>query len=238
MLMNEKNIHVNIPKNGRVIDLGCGAATWVMDMATEMTTTTFVGVDVSPIFPTAIHPRNCSFLKENFLNGVSEPSGTFDVVFERSIAAGLTAELWQQTFQEAFRLLKPGGWLESVESDVTAQDAGPFTNMCFDHMLASMATRDVDTRIVRSLDRIMVSVGFVDVQVKEYCVPLGEWGGKLGQLWKQNLVSILQTVKPHLSRAGRITEGQVSEMIQSMCKETRDLRSYMIIYVTFGRKPL
>ncbi|KAG0002020.1 hypothetical protein BGZ80_011771 [Entomortierella chlamydospora] len=239
MIMGGKNIHVPIPKdNGMVADLGCGPATWTMDMATELTSVNFVGVDISPIYPQAIHPRNCNFYKEDILNGISQPDKTFDVVYQRNVSIGFTAENWRRSIQEAYRLLKPGGWFESVESDVSVQEAGPFTNMCFENMRLSMAPRNIDPSIVRSLDRLMVSAGFVDVQVKEYCVPLGEWGGKMGQLWKQNVMSVLETVKPHLAKAGRITESQVSDMVQNMAKETQEYRSYQTIYVTLGRKPV
>ncbi|KAI1317029.1 hypothetical protein EDD11_009095 [Mortierella claussenii] len=240
MIMGDKNIHVPIPKeNGRVIDLGCGPATWTMDMATELTSVQFVGVDISPIYPALIHPRNCTFHKEDILRGIhSQASSTFDVVYQRNVAPGFTVQHWQQSFQEAFRLLKPGGWFESVESDITVHSAGPFTTMCFDHVRLSMAARQIDPTVVRSLDRIMIATGFVDVQVKECCVPLGEWGGKVGQLWKQNMASVLETVQPHLAKAGRMTDHQVKEMISNMNKETQEYKAYQTIYVTYGRKPL
>ncbi|CAO3566384.1 unnamed protein product [Mortierella alpina] len=239
MILGGKNLHVPLSKEtGRVIDLGCGPATWTMDMATEMTAVNFVGVDISPIYPTAIHPRNCCFYREDILRGVSQPDGCFDVAYQRNVAPGFTVEHWQQAINEAYRLLKPGGWFESVESDVSIQEAGPFTNMCYEYMRMSMASRNVDPSVVRTLDRMMVQAGFKDVQVKEYCVPLGEWGGKLGQLWKQNMVAILDTVKPHFVKTGRSSELQVAEMMHGMIKETQEVRAYQTIYVTFGRKPL
>ncbi|KAG0304167.1 hypothetical protein BGZ98_005831 [Dissophora globulifera] len=237
MLMGGKMVHVPVPKDGRVIDLGCGAATWIMDMATEMTTTQFVGIDISPIFPKAIHPRNCTFYKADLLK-LPEPDNSFDMVYQRSLAVAFTAELWRQALQQAFRILKPGGWFESVETDLTIQDAGPQLTLCFDYIMVSMASQNVDPRIVPSLDRIMVSVGFVEVQVKEYCVPVGEWGGKVGQVWKQNLFAALELVKPYLSLGGRMTENQAADLVQNAGSETKDYRGYQIVYVCYGRKPL
>ncbi|KAF9903281.1 hypothetical protein EC991_004009 [Linnemannia zychae] len=246
MIMGNKNIHVPIPKDcGRVIDLGCGPATWTMDMATDLTAVNFHGVDISPIYPAAIHPRNCSFSRECVVSGLSQPSNSFDVAYQRNVAPGFTFEHWSRSITEAFRIIKPGGYFESVETDVRVHDAGPMTNACFDHMIMSMASRNVDPSVVRSLDKLMIGAGFVDVRVVEYRVPLGEYGGKLGQLWKQNMTAILETVKPHLAKAGRITEQQVEGMIREMGRETatkegegKFFRSYQTVYVTYGRKPL
>ncbi|KAF9580204.1 hypothetical protein BGW38_003247 [Lunasporangiospora selenospora] len=240
MIQGGKNLHVPIPENGRVIDLGCGPATWTMDMATDMSTVNFVGIDISPIFPTAIHPRNCSFFCENILTGLakSQPDGCYDVVFQRNVSAGFTAQDWQTAVREAYRLCKPGGWFESVESDASVHDAGPKTTLLFDFMLRSMGARLVDPTAVRTLSQMMIEAGFVDVQVKEYSVPLGEWGGKLGQLWKQNIGAILETVTPHLAKAASKPDSHIREMVKDMMQnETKEHRAYQTIYVAFGRKP-
>ncbi|KAF9188777.1 hypothetical protein BGZ50_001150 [Haplosporangium sp. Z 11] len=209
----------------------------ISDMATEMSTINFVGVDISPIYPTAIYPRNCNFYNEDFLQGVSQPDNTFDVAYQRNVTCGFTFEHWEQAMKEAFRILKPGGYYECVESDVTVQNAGPQTIQVFEHMRQSMASRNVDPSIVRSLDRLMVSAGFIDVNVKEYCIPVGDWGGKVGQLWKQNVFSILETVQPLLARAANISEAEVQAIVQLMHQETIDYKSHQVIYVVWGRKP-
>ncbi|KAF9137150.1 hypothetical protein BGX30_010516 [Mortierella sp. GBA39] len=245
MILGNKNIHVPIPKEcGRVIDLGCGPATWTMDMATDLTSVNFVGVDISPIYPAAIHPRNCAFFRECIVSGLTQTDASFDVAYQRNVAPGFTFEHWTRSIAEAYRVLKPGGYFESVETDVMVHDAGPMTNACFEHMTMSMASRGVDPSVVRSLDKLMIGAGFVDVRVVEYRVPLGEHGGKLGQLWKQNMTAIMETVKPHLAKAGRIGDAQVGEMIREMGRETRGVdveggwKAYQTVYVTYGRKPL
>ncbi|KAG0242681.1 hypothetical protein BG011_003270, partial [Mortierella polycephala] len=176
------------------------------DMATEMSTINFVGVDISPIYPTAIYPRNCNFYNEDFLQGVSQPDNTFDVAYQRNLACGFTFEQWEQAMKEAFRILKPGGYYECVESDVTVQNAGPQTTQVFEHMRMSMASRNVDPSII-------------------------------GQLWKQNVFSILETVRPLLATAASISEAEVQAIVQMMHQETIDFKSHQVIYVVWGRKP-
>ncbi|GJJ75376.1 hypothetical protein EMPS_07734 [Entomortierella parvispora] len=237
ILFEGKNIHVSIKDHDKVIDLGCGAATWIMDMATELNHVDFVGIDISPIYPTAIHPKNCTFYQENILQGISQPNESFDIVYQRNVAPGFTFEHWQQGLGEAFRILRGDGWFESVESDVTIHNAGPYTEMCFEYLRASMASRNVDPSVVRDLDKLFLSTGFADVQVKEYVVAYGEHGGQLGKLWRDNMFAILETVKPLLARVKNVPESQVSEMIAASYKETLTCRAHQTIYVTYGRKP-
>ncbi|KAF9208604.1 hypothetical protein BGZ59_010569 [Podila verticillata] len=234
-----KNIHVPIPENGRVMDMGCGAGTWMMDMATELGTVHFVGADISNIYPTAIHPRNCSFYREDIVKGVmSQPNSSFDVVFQRNVAPGLTFQNWQAVIAEAYRLLKPGGSFESVETDVFVHQGGPQTNAIFEHLRISMATRKVDPTVVRDLRTLMIAAGFVDVNTKEYCIPLGDWGGQGGKLFRQNMQAIMQTVSAVLAKAGNVTEEYILQLVQGMMQETSRDRAYQIVYVTCGKKPL
>ncbi|KAG0041504.1 hypothetical protein BGZ83_001721 [Gryganskiella cystojenkinii] len=233
MAMGDKNFHVPLPETGRVIDLGCGPATWTMDMATEMASVNFVGVDISPIYPTAIHPRNCNFYKEDFVQGVSQPDRMFDLAYQRNVCGGFTFEDWQKVMREAFRILKPGGWYECVESDVTIHDAGPKTQIVFDQLRLSMATRAVDPSIVRSLDQIMTATGFTNVLVKTYKVPVGSWSEdvsqrKVGQLWKENMFHILHTARPFLARAARISEAEAHEFVTAMEQETVNYKAYQV----------
>ncbi|KAF8926296.1 hypothetical protein BGZ52_005767, partial [Haplosporangium bisporale] len=190
-----KNIHVPIPENGRVMDMGCGA---------ELGTVHFVGADISNIYPTAIHPRNCSFYREDIVKGVmSQPNSSFDVVFQRNVAPGLTFQNWQAVIAEAYRLLKPGGSFESVETDVFVHQGGPQTNAIFEHLRISMATRKVDPTVVRDLRTLMIAAGFVD--------------------------AIMQTVSAVLAKAGNVTEEYILQLVQGMMQETSRDRAYQIV---------
>ncbi|KAF9434288.1 hypothetical protein BGZ76_008269 [Entomortierella beljakovae] len=235
--LNDKNIHVSIPENGRVMEFGCGPATWTMDMATDLSTINFVGVDISSIYPTAIYPRNCNFYNENFVQGVSQPDNAFDVVFQRNVCIGLTPQEWPMAVKEAFRILKPGGFYECVETDITIQNAGPQTELVINHLKHSMTSRNIDTSIVKSINTMMLSAGFVDVNVKEYHIPVGDWGGKVGQLWKQNMFAILDTVRPQLARTAKMSESQIQEIVNAMHQETYTYRAHQIVYAVYGKKP-
>ncbi|CAG8748121.1 5675_t:CDS:2, partial [Cetraspora pellucida] len=61
-----------------VLDVGCGPATWILEMASEYTSSSFTGIDISPVFPSNIKPRNVEFYQMNVLDGLPFEDNTFD----------------------------------------------------------------------------------------------------------------------------------------------------------------
>ncbi|KAI8638062.1 S-adenosyl-L-methionine-dependent methyltransferase [Parasitella parasitica] len=101
--------------NTVVLDLGCGPGTWLMDVATEYPSSQFIGVDMCDVFPNNIRPPNVSFQKGNALERLPFSDGTFDFVNIRLFIIALKGEEWPIVIQEAYRILKPGGYIQVVE---------------------------------------------------------------------------------------------------------------------------
>ncbi|KAG0245378.1 hypothetical protein BGW41_000005 [Actinomortierella wolfii] len=235
----QKNLHVPLPSTGCVLDVGCGGATWTMDMATEMPDATFYGIDIAPVYPTAIHPRNCHFSKQDISEGTNFDSNMFDVVFQRNLSFGLTQPQWESAIQEARRLIKPGGYFESTESDCLIHSAGPQTARVMQVLRHMLRSRGVDPDVIHSLPAMLTKAGFEEVTLKQYNIPLGPRGGRTGQLWQQNVFAVLDICRRRLARYANLNEEQVGEIVAEMQREaTEDFDSYMTIYVTYARKPL
>ncbi|KAL9552153.1 hypothetical protein MBANPS3_003909 [Mucor bainieri] len=98
-----------------VLDLGCGPGTWLMDVATEYPSSQFIGVDMCDVFPNNIRPPNVSFQVGNALERLPFSDNTFDFVNIRLFIIALKGEEWPVVIQEAYRILKPGGYLQIVE---------------------------------------------------------------------------------------------------------------------------
>ncbi|CAI2185370.1 17066_t:CDS:2, partial [Funneliformis geosporum] len=96
-----------------VLDVGCGPGTWVTEMAYEYPSAVFVGVDISPIFPSELKkPENATFL-QNMLDGLPFEDDTFDFVYQRFLASAISEEQWKdEVIYELYRVTKPGGWVE------------------------------------------------------------------------------------------------------------------------------
>ncbi|KAJ4287420.1 hypothetical protein N0V88_007692 [Collariella sp. IMI 366227] len=98
----------------KVLDIGTGTGIWAMDMADMYPNTTFIGTDISPIQPGWV-PPNLFFEHEDMAQPWSFADNSFDFVHMRYLFGAVRD--WNQLFQEAYRVCKPGGYIETVESD-------------------------------------------------------------------------------------------------------------------------
>ncbi|KAF9025538.1 hypothetical protein BGZ52_009005 [Haplosporangium bisporale] len=104
---------------GKVLDCGCGPGTWIMEMATEFEDLDFYGFDVSPMYPSAIHPKNAHFSMANLLDPeIPFATDSYLLVHQRNMLLGLTQDAWPGIVQDLFRCVIPGGsgWLQLSES--------------------------------------------------------------------------------------------------------------------------
>ncbi|RUS34728.1 S-adenosyl-L-methionine-dependent methyltransferase [Jimgerdemannia flammicorona] len=118
-------------KDATILDVGCGPGTWIIDIAADHPDTECHAIDMSPIFPETLNPPNISFHKCNVLEGLPFEDESFDFVHMRSLIFGLRAGEWPAVLAELFRVTKPGGFIQLVESEVAYVTADP---ACYAHM--------------------------------------------------------------------------------------------------------
>ncbi|CAG8703901.1 4135_t:CDS:2, partial [Scutellospora calospora] len=63
----------------RVLDIGCGTGSWILDMASQYPSSTFLGLDKLDLFPPSDQRfPNTGFIQANVLDGIPFPDNTFD----------------------------------------------------------------------------------------------------------------------------------------------------------------
>jgi ubiquinone/menaquinone biosynthesis C-methylase UbiE len=95
---------------GNILDVGTGTGTWTIEVADYYPSAVVTGTDIFPIQPKSV-PPNCYFLLED-ANETWEFQIEFDLIHCRHLR-GNVKEGW--LFAEAYRNLRPGGWLEVAE---------------------------------------------------------------------------------------------------------------------------
>lgn len=67
------------------------------------------------VFPNNIRPANVSFQVGNVLKRLPFSDNTFDLVNMRLFIVALKKEEWPILLKEAYRVMKPGGFIQMVE---------------------------------------------------------------------------------------------------------------------------
>ncbi|EIN12409.1 hypothetical protein PUNSTDRAFT_124275 [Punctularia strigosozonata HHB-11173 SS5] len=126
--------HVFETPPSKVLDLGCGTGTWILDCAKVWKKTHFVGLDVVPLHADLQRTgyvglaSRVTWVQANFLEPLPFPDDEFDFVHIKRIARGVPEDKWNALFEELVRVMKPGAAFEMIEEDLYfpgAQDPSP-----------------------------------------------------------------------------------------------------------------
>jgi len=81
-------------------------------MATNHPNVEFTGIDISPIQPSQIKPKDFTFIQANLFGGLPFADDSFEFVFQRLLVGAIPKNKWPFVINELTRVLKPGGYLE------------------------------------------------------------------------------------------------------------------------------
>ncbi|GES97732.1 S-adenosyl-L-methionine-dependent methyltransferase [Rhizophagus clarus] len=171
----------------KVLDIGCGPGTWLLDLANKYEKSFFYGLDNNPIYPTEIKPGNLNFLKADIFDGLPFPDNEFDFVHQDSMLFMIKADQWNFIISEMIRVTKPGGYIEFLEICCKLDGAGPVLSKIYEAHVSSCLERGVNMKIISNLDKIIKSnqnTPIVNKDEKFYV--LGPNGGKIGMV-KQDI---------------------------------------------------
>ncbi|RNJ53023.1 hypothetical protein D7B24_002530 [Verticillium nonalfalfae] len=97
----------------KVLDVGTGTGIWATDVGDNYPSAEVIGIDISPIQPFWV-PPNVTFQIDDCKLEWTFQDDSFDLIHIRWMFGSIAD--WNALFQQAYRCLKPGGWLESHEA--------------------------------------------------------------------------------------------------------------------------
>ncbi|KAK6539155.1 hypothetical protein TWF694_009399 [Orbilia ellipsospora] len=232
----------------RILDLGTGTGIWAIEMGDAYPSAHVVGNDLSPIQPSWV-PPNVSFEVDDVESEWTHPENSFDFIYCRYLLGGIAN--WPRLIKQAFKALKPGGYLELLEPD---------SNMfCDDGSLkrdsALWAWNDLfieaGNKAGRSLieapnhKKSMLEAGFTDIQEDIFKLPNSPWPKDkyLKEVGAFHMASFLEALEGLSLRFFSVFHGMKAEEIQLMLIDVRkDLknkkyRSYYNLHRIYARKP-
>ncbi|KOS17876.1 Trans-aconitate 2-methyltransferase [Escovopsis weberi] len=152
----------------KIVDLGCGAGFWTLDVAEEYPSARVIGCDISPIQPRWL-PNNLEFHIEDLDDELSPWSAVYqeaDLIFVR-----------------AYENLKPGGWIEchDIVLPVTWEDGKPAPDHPFSKLYDRMRLGSFakvygwEIYLPNRMPSALRDAGFINVSEKHTQVPIGNW---------------------------------------------------------------
>ncbi|KAI8338601.1 S-adenosyl-L-methionine-dependent methyltransferase [Chlamydoabsidia padenii] len=231
--------HVSMDsKDTKVLDCGCGPGTWVMDVATDYPHCQLTGVDFSDVFPMSIRPSNVQFVLADVLGRLPFEDNTFDFINIRFFIAALRADEWPIVFKELYRVLKPGGFIESVEC-VIDEKSRQFIRDLNVRVVAFMQSRGQDPYISLRIPSHVESAGLevVETVVKE--VNLGQ-NDSISREFLWDMINIYKSFKPFIApQLDLKTDAEYDEFLNRLALECQqEPQTIWAMTSTLARKPL
>ncbi|KAG2225682.1 hypothetical protein INT45_012154 [Circinella minor] len=216
-LMNglyKSDMHEQLEKGIRVLDVGCGPGWWTLDMAALYPNSQFVGIDMADVFVTKDLPSNVTFKRMNAGTGLDFDDGSFDFVFQRFLVMGLSVDQYSSSVAEIKRVLKPKGAIEILELINDYSNASPAFARITSWIQQAMDSRGLDSFIADKVSSILETAGFQTIKDVNYDVPIGPWGGEPGEMFLAIQKLALPAVKVMVTELTSATPQEYDQTVQ------------------------
>ncbi|CAO3687763.1 unnamed protein product [Umbelopsis ramanniana] len=159
-------------KELNVLDVGCGPATWLMDLSTEYPASNFYGIDIADTFPQAIYPPNLHLQIANVLEPLP-----FDIKFDfvqlRLLVVAFRESEWEIAFRNIYKVLKPGGLFQVVEICPLVNTIDPDMLTIRTNLAQLTHKKQQNPEMVSQLEILMEQENFKMLHKETLDLPLG-----------------------------------------------------------------
>ncbi len=227
---------IQYPKS--ILDVGSGTGRWAHEMATQFPRSKVFGLDIDSSSSRADNtiPTNYRFVAGNVLKELPFPDMTFDFVHQRFLHMALPVNSWNNVVQELVRITRSEGWVELVESDLIMHNAGPAIQKLTEWGFDVARTRGIDPRVSINIGNFLNAAGLSNIQTYRIDLPIGSWGGRLGNLTASDMVSYNQAMKPKITERFKVSSEEYDRISLMMRKEWESNRCYFSLFFAYGQK--
>ncbi|HLH70585.1 MAG TPA: methyltransferase domain-containing protein [Candidatus Dormibacteraeota bacterium] len=221
----------------RVLDVGTGTGRWGFELCWEHPEALVVGLDL--VAGPREHPSGYRHVRGNLLQGLPFLDDTFDFVHQRYLVSGIPLAEWPRVVGELVRVTRPGGWVELAEPVMGDRRIGPATERLqrmFQEMAGSLGL-DTGDVVFRSVDRYLREAGLEAVTRREFELPVGEWGGRVGSFLASNGRAGITRICEVLQARGLLSAEEAADLIRRAMRELEEHHTIALLAIAHGRKP-
>ena len=214
----------------------------MLEFATQIPDTVEIqGIDIaSRLFPHT-YPPNIELSIESITSLPADWSCTFAYVHQRLLLAALTIDMWKSALAEIFRVLKPGGWVELVETTSRIPHVGPCSIKLNSMKFALYAHRNLLVDHKKQLRGLLLGAGFVGIECIDHPVPVGESAGESGREARTNFTNVVSAMKTPMLNAGGFgivaTEEEFDQNVMKMREEWKRSEGVVEVFTFCAQKP-
>jgi ubiquinone/menaquinone biosynthesis C-methylase UbiE len=226
-----------VAKPASILDIGCGTGRWSIEMAQEFPQAELIGIDLKlPELDTELLPGNCHFQVGNVLKGLSSEDGMFDFVHQRLLLFAVPLVAWQQLVNELVRVTRRGGWVELTEVSPFFQHSGPATEKLLDLIVRAAQQRGLDMSISQRIGTLLSDAGLKRVGTSTQLIPLGKWGGQLGELAISDILAIVRAMKPLVTAVMQTASEEYDSLVMELEQEVEQYHTTFTFHIAFGQR--
>lgn len=178
-LVLEGKLHLAPMKENpsKILDLGTGSGIWAMEVADQYPSAEVIGTDISPVQPKWV-PPNLHYEIDDLEQEWLFRSNSFDFINVRFMFYAIKD--WPAMLQQAYRTLKPGGYIELSElalQPVAGDDcpSPPTITQWFKIQGAAIEKAGFDMHVACRYKQMLIDAGFEAVVEEKMDIPWGTW---------------------------------------------------------------
>ncbi|CAJ0846291.1 10832_t:CDS:10, partial [Entrophospora sp. SA101] len=209
----------------KVLDVGCGAGTFLLEMGHDYPESEFLGIDISPMYPSEIKPSNVKFEQINVLEGLPYDDNSFDFVVIRNMITAFSIDDWDFCIQELIRVTKP-------EFEIPASNRGPVVKRLSEAWIEIMKAKSIDITYSNRLKGLFSSYNdLININHNIKLLPMGTWNGDgVGKIMAEDLVLLAKAFGPILLLSWGITSEQYNYLVDNLTNELDEYKTYSNIH--------
>lgn len=184
-----------------------------------------------------------TFGVQSVTNLPADWTNKFTVLHQRLLIGSIRVHEWGHVINEIYRVLKPGGWVQMFEADISVKSISPALARFQELLYKSSDARGTMGRdITKRLPVFLEQGGFINLHQDARQTPLGAWAGQDGIDGRDNMLEVIRGLKTPMLKAGGFgivgSEAEYDELVEQIQRELDDTPGCGWAWVMFwAQKP-